>query len=1094
MEDSVAALQQAIAALEAQRALIGPATADAALRPLRERLAQLQRSGEQQLRQVSVLFVDVAGSTALARRLDPEAVHELMDGALRLYTRCVQDHGGRVLQYAGDSLLAVFGAPVAREDDAERAVHAGLAVLAQADAQAAAVRERLPDAEGFAVRAGIATGAVLLGGGIEGDASIRGAVVNLAARMEQSAPTGRLRICPDTRRLVRGRFELEAQPPLLVKGYLEPIATWLVQRALAAPAQQATRGVGGVHTPLVGRGGELAALQAAYHARRQKQDGAPAVVVVLGDAGLGKTRLAAEFRAWTREQPEGAYWLEAQASERGAGEPYGLLRQLLTRHLGLLESDSKADAHANWLRAAAPLLANEGDAAVLGHLLGLDFGAHDEVRPLLAVAEGRQLRDRAFFHAVQVLARIAQGAGPLALFLDDLQWADPGTLDFVEFAQRESADLLMLLCSSRPVLDEQRPGWSAKPGRRRIELAPLEATDAATLAAALLARLPDAPEALRRRLIEGAEGNPFYMEELVNMLIDRGVIVADDDGWRLGERPLAETAMPSTLAGVLQARLDELEPAQLQAAQLAAVVGPVFWAEALQALGLVDTAALQPLVQRQFVVPRPASTLAGCHEYAFRHHLLQQVCYERVLRRVKVPAHARVAGWLAAQPGERPLDLIAEHHERGGQAQQAADAWQKAAEAARARYANEQAVAHAERALRLLPPDDLERRFDLVFLRVDTLSARADDALLDQELATLEALAERMDDDGHRARAALRRAVQMERRGHIETSLRLAEGAWHRVAAGWPKVAAYAGRGIAAALTRLGRTAEARPWAEAALALARQIGDVAVEGALLNELASQASQDGDPDQAFALYEQALACHRAVGHRMHEAGVLSNLGYVDLRIGNYAQAAARFAEARTLASGVGQRGLEGIILINIALATCHDGWPDKALADAEAARALLKAAGNRWAEAAALRVMGQCELASGRAARAGEWLADAHARFRTLELAAMAAEAAALLAEARLAEGRHAEALALVDEVYAALDGGVSIEGCEEPMRVHLSCWRVLRALDDPRAEQRLAAARAQLLDRASRVKDPIQRERFLQRVDDHRALLHAGTG
>ncbi len=1091
MEDGVSALQQAIAALEAQRPAIDAATLDAALRPLRERLAQLQHQGGQQLRQVSVLFVDVAGSTALARQLAPEDVHEVMDGALRRFTACVQGHGGRVLQYAGDSLLAAFGTPVAREDDAERAVQAALAVLAEAATQAVAVRERLPGAgDGFAVRAGIATGPVLLGGGVEGEASIRGAVVNLAARMEQSAPPGGLRICADTRRLVRGLFELDAQPPLPVKGYAEPVATWLVRHALAAPSAQATRGVGGVHAPLVGRADELLALQQAFNGRRRPAGDAPAVVLLLGEAGLGKTRLAAEFRSWTRQQPGGVVWLEAHASERGAGEPYGLLRQLLMQHLGVRASDSPTAARATWLRAAEPLLAQPGHAAVLGHLLGLDFAAHDEVRPLLA--EGRQLRDRGFFHAAQMLSRIAAGSGPLALFLDDLQWADPGTLEFIDYAEREVAGLLMLLCSARPQLDEQRPGWSKRPGRRRVELAPLSGSDADALAGALLARLQgDDAEALRLRVIEGAEGNPFYMEELVNMLIDRGAIVEHDGGWRVGEAARAAAAIPTTLAGVLQARLDELPATQARAAQLAAVVGPVFWADALRALGLADEEALPALVQRQFIVPRQPPSLAGQQEFAFRHHLLHQVCYERVLRRVKVPAHAQVAQWLAEQPGERPLDLIAEHHERGGQRELAADAWQRAAEAASARYANEQALAHAQRALQLMPADALERRYALVFLRVDAMGVRADDARLEAELSALEALAEQLD-DGRQARVALRRAVHLERRGHIEESLRLAESVWHRVATGWPQVAAHAGRGIAAALTRLGRTAEARPWAQAALGLAREVGDTAVEGALLNELAGLSSQDGDPDQAVALYEQALACHRAVGHRVHEAGVLSNLGYVDLRLGSYAQAAARFAEARTLAGGVGQRGLEGMILINLALATCHDGRPAEALAHAEAARALLQAAGNRWAEAAALRVMGQCELAQGRPAPAAAWLADAQARFQALKLGALAIEAAALLAEARLAEGRREDAAALADAVLAALDGGLSIEGCEEPMRVHLSCWRVLRALGDTRAEARLKAAQAQLLDRASRVRDPAQRERFLRRVPDHRALLQAG--
>ena len=522
MTDTADILTKVIAALEAQRGELGDATVDAVQKPLRDRLAGLQPAAKQHLRQVSVLFVDIVGSTSMSRDLEPEDIHEIMDGALQRFAHEVQVHGGRVLKYAGDSVLAVFGAPTAHEDDAVRAVRAGLAVLAAARAHAATL-STMRSANDFAVRAGIATGPVLLGGGVDGAASIRGAVVNLAARMEQTAPPGALRICTDTGRLVRGLFDLVAQPPLRVKGYDASIATWLVQGQKPGALPRATRGVGGVSTPLVGRSNELATLQTVFNARCAHVPDAPAVVVVVGDAGLGKSRLAAEFRAWTRTQAEGAYWLEAHADENSTGQPYGLLRQLFARHLGLLDSDSAADTRAAWLRAMGALLPDAADAAVLGHLLGFDFTDHPEVHPLLA--EGRQLRDRGFFHATQALQRIAEGVGRIALFLDDLQWADPGTLDFVEHVQREGFDPLLLLCSSRPALDEQRPAWATKAGRSRIDLAPLAAADASTLADALLARLPHAPAALRQRLIDGADGNPFYMEELVNMLIDRGFIV-----------------------------------------------------------------------------------------------------------------------------------------------------------------------------------------------------------------------------------------------------------------------------------------------------------------------------------------------------------------------------------------------------------------------------------------------------------------------------------------------------------------------------------------------------------------------------------------
>jgi predicted ATPase/class 3 adenylate cyclase len=1095
VSDPAEPLLQAIAALQAQRALLGDAVVDTALGPLQAQLAALDPAeGGQRLRQVSVLFVDVAGSTAIGLALDPETVHELIDGQLQRYTAHVRAQGGAVLQYAGDSLLAAFGTQQAREDDAERAVRAALAVLAEARQQAGA----MPSGAGpYAVRAGIATGPVLLGGGVDGQRSIRGNTVNLAARMEQTAPPDGLRICADTRRLVRGLFALREEAPLAVKGYADPVRTWLVEGAAAADTPQATRGVGGVHTPLVGRQAELLALQQAWQARVGGDAQASAIVIVLGEAGLGKSRLATEFRTWTRVQTPGVRWLEAHASERAKGQPYGLLRQLFARHLGLLDSDTAVELRRTWLQAMGALLHRAGDAAVLGHLLGLDFAAHDEVQPLLGPGhlEGRQLRDRGFFHAAQALQAIAAGSPALAVFIDDLQWADAGSLDFIEHLQHaRSAAPTLLLCSARPALELHHPGWPAQPGRKRVDLPPLDGPAAGALADALLSRLAQAPAALREHLVASAEGNPYFMEELVNMLIDRGVIVAGDGSWQLGARPLQDAGLPRTLAGVLQARLDELDAAPARALQLAAVVGHVFWADALPALGLdadETHAALAALMQRQLVVPRGSSTLAGQDEYSFRHHLLHQVCYERVLRKVRVPAHARVAGWLARQPGERPLDLIADHHERGNQPAQALDAWQHAAEQARARYANEQALAHANRALALAPAQDLSRHYALRLLRAEVLALVSASAPLVRELDALEALAERLGDDARRAEAACRRAIFLCDRGDAARSAELAAQALRWAGEGLPRLAATAGRALSEALTRLGRSAEARAHAQAALTRSRQAGDAGLEGALLNEIAALADAEGDIAQARHCYAQALALHRANGNRSHEAGTLSNLGYVDLSLGDYPAARERFSAAREAFARIGQRSREGIVLINLALASLNGGQPQRALTEAEAAAALLDAAGSHWAAAAAGRVAGLAALDLGDTEGAARRLASARRQFSELGLVPLALETEAGLAQVALAQGDRAQALAHAEAVLSGLADGHSLDGAEEPLRVYLACWQALHAVGDARAGPLLTQAHELLQQRAARVEDPAARHGSLQDVPHHRALVEA---
>ncbi|MBL8306735.1 MAG: AAA family ATPase [Rubrivivax sp.] len=1052
MAEPLEALMQAIDSLQARRGLIGDAAVDAALQPLQQRLAELQGS-EQQLRQVSVLFIEGDGGRARAA-----------PAVLRL--------GGRLLQSSGGIQVCAFGTPKAREDDAERAVLAALEALAAG-----------------AARAGIATGPVLLGGGVDGAGSIRGATVNLAARMQQTAPAAGLRLCPDTLRAVRGLFDIEEAAPLAVKGFDGAMTTGLVRGRAREARAQPHRGVRGVAPPLIGRATELQALQAAWQARREGAAGATAAWVVMGEAGVGKSRLCTELRAWTQAEG-GARWLQAHASEREMGRPYGLLRQLFMRHLALPDGDSASEARARWLGAVAPLLPEAADAAVLGHLLGLDFGDHPEVRPLLT--DGRQLRDRGFFHATQALTALARGGGPMALFVDDLQWADGGTLDFAEQLLRDGrAGLVMLLATARPTLDERLPGWAARPGRRMLVLSPLASGDAGSLADALLARLPEAPAALHRRLVEGAEGNPFFMEELLNMLIDRGVIAVGEDGWRLGQQALDARAMPRTLAGVLQARLDALDAEAAHAARMAAVVGPVFWAEALAALGIDGSEALARLAQREFVVVRHAAAATGRTEFAFRHHLLHQVCYERVLKRDRVPAHARIAQWLAQQPGEPALELIAEHHERGAQPAQALDAWQQAAEVARVRYANAQALAHAERALALVPEEDLARCFALRMQRVLVLSIIGNAPAIHAELQALEQLAETLDDNGRRAEAACRRAAFLNETGEPAEAVRVARQALAWAGDSRPDLAAQAGLALSAALGRLGRSDEARAQAEAALVQARRTGGGPMEGPILNELGSLADEAGEFEAARGFYRQALQVHRQRGVRSNEAGTLSNLGYVDLNVGRYAAAREVFLEARDLFARIGQRTREGVVLINLALASLHGGEPVRARSEAAEATRRLQAAGVRWAEAAARRVQGQAALALGDTAAAAAELQAAAQAFGALGLAHLRHEAQASLAQVALAEGRVADALALAGEVQEALQGGMSLNGTEEPMRVLLACWQALSAAGDPRAAGWLADAADQLQTRAGRLLTPESRQAFLHGVPHHRALWQA---
>jgi len=682
-------LEATIAALEGQRAVLGAVVVDTALSPLRRELAALRAAESpaagQQLKQVSVLFVDVVGSTAIGQQLGPEEIHAVMDSALERFTAVVQAHHGRVLQYTGDGMLAAFGSEQASEDDAEEAIRAGLGIINAARAHAPQVQREygVPD---FNVRIGIHTGRVLLGGGVDAEGSIRGATVNVAARMEQSAPAGGLRISHDTWQHVRGLFDVVEQAPISVKGVTQPLTSYLVERARPRALRAPTRGIDGLATPMVGRAAELEALFSALDSVRAAR--AVRAVTVVGEAGLGKSRLLAEFLHGLEPPPGAAVSLDAvsdlpaggrdrscwlllcRAHPRSALHPFGQLRDLLAGQLQIAEDDDALVARYKLEQGLAPFFVDEGLAPVhaLGHLIGLDFSDSALVQDL--VNDGPALRERAFAAAALVLHRMAASRDcPVVLVVDDLHWADAGSVDFVRYLLQQHQDLPLLgVFLTRPNLFERLPDWgSGVPGHQRLRLGPLAPADSQHLAELLLQRIEQVPEALRLLLTGRAEGNPFYMEELVRMLHDGGVIVAEGEAWRVLTDKLRATEVPATLAGVLQARLDGLPAAERLALQQAAVVGHVFWDRALAAIDERAVQQLPTLLRRQLVLRRdPAGdggSLDGAADaapgadterrdrgiYIFQHQLLQQVAYDSVLKEPLRQCHQRVGGFWTAR-------------------------------------------------------------------------------------------------------------------------------------------------------------------------------------------------------------------------------------------------------------------------------------------------------------------------------------------------------------------------------------------------------------------------------------------------------------
>ena len=539
MQDrDIESIQAAIAALEEQRATLGDAVLELAVAPLRARLAALERPAGLQRRQVSVLFADVVGSTAMAQRLDAEDTLDVLSGALRRMAAIVEAHRGRVLRFTGDGVKAAFGMDEAREDDAERAVRAGLAML-EAGREQAQGALRLHGITDFAVRVGVHSGDVALGAGVEADNTAMGAAVNIAARMEQSAPPGALRISHDTWSLVRGLFDVDVQPPLSVKGVDAPMQTYLVRAARDRSVASVERGLQGVVTPLVGRGPELQRLRDTVERAREIRQ--LQALTLLGEAGLGKSRLLRELTAGLTD----CRVLALRSQPDGALRPWGLLRSLLATQCGVADTDSADVARRKVQSGLAPWFDAQGpqQAQLIGQLAGLDFGDSPHVRGL----DPRGLRDQAFNALRAYLRALATQGGTLpVLLVEDMHWADDSSLDLLQHLQSHAAELpLALLMTGRPALLARRADWGSADGL--VTLDPLAEAQGGELAQALLQRIDPLPSELTALVVDRAEGNPYFMEELVRRLVDDGVIETNGPRWTVQPGQLDTLRLPGTL-------------------------------------------------------------------------------------------------------------------------------------------------------------------------------------------------------------------------------------------------------------------------------------------------------------------------------------------------------------------------------------------------------------------------------------------------------------------------------------------------------------------------------------------------------------------
>jgi class 3 adenylate cyclase/tetratricopeptide (TPR) repeat protein len=624
----------------------------------------------QERKLVTVLFADVVGSTGLGEVLDPERLKEVMDAYFEAMRREIEAEGGTVEKFIGDAVVAVFGVPTAHEDDARRAVRAVLRMRAALDR----LNQDLEPAHGLllSMRIGVNTGEVVATPAPRpGEGMVAGDVVNVAARLEQSAEPGQVLVGERTARSARG-FRLQEVGSLALKGKELGVKAYeLLEQARVPTPGGRSEGARSHLAPMVGRLRELVLLQSLYE--RATAEGSPHLVTVYGEAGMGKSRLVEEFEAWATVAMDPPVLATGRCLPYGEGVTYWPLAEMLKSRAGVLDSDAPDVALARVREVAGKVLLEllgdpeEADraAAVLGASVGLRPAADgpDETR-----AEDPH-RTRSLIHEVwrswfSALAR----SGPVLAVVEDIHWADPALLDLLEDLAARVDGAVLFLCPARPELTSRRPGWGG--GRwnfSALRLDPLASTDAEELVDHLLGD-EEIPARLRARILERAGGNPFYLEEIVRHVLEERQAVALDEGWRAAAE-IEDVDIPDTVQGVLAARIDLLPPPEKRALQSAAVVGRAFWSGPVERLlrseGGGDVAALlASLETRGLVSARLVTTMEGDREYAFHHILTRDVAYESIPRRRRASAHAEVASWIEEVAGERSrefAELLAHH-------------------------------------------------------------------------------------------------------------------------------------------------------------------------------------------------------------------------------------------------------------------------------------------------------------------------------------------------------------------------------------------------------------------------------------------------
>jgi len=661
-------------------------------------------SKQAQRKHITVLFADISGFTALSETMDAEDVTSIINALWQKLDLEIITYGGHIDKHIGDAVMALWGVDQAQEDDAGRAVRAGLA-MQKAIQQFVQSNSDAP----LKLRIGIHSGpAILAHVGTTAEFTAMGDTVNTASRLENAAPVDGVLISHDTYQLIRGLFECEEQKKLSVKGKIEPLRTYRVCHARVHASGISSRGIEGVKARMIGREVEFKEAQIACNKAIYQQY--PGLISLTGDAGIGKSRLLYELEQWLEDQPLQFSFFKGRCTQEMQYHPYALLKEILMSHWHI--QDLELPNEVLWHQVSKKIKSqetnlSENQISCIGQMLGLIPTTNIDKTKGQAEAKTALL---------QYIQKISETTITTWL-VEDIHWADESTLALLANLYQTMAHCtFLLITSNRPDFWQKYSHWGSWTQQHTaIKLSKLSNEHTRQLITEMLQKVDKIPVQLEKLLIEHSHGNPLYMEELLHMLIGDGTIITSPNKWFINPTKLSEIRLPPTLTGILQARLDSLSLPQRNLLQQAAIVGRTFWPEAIIYLrkklpnhNEADEPSIQQLLQQlmqQELIQREEESVLERKSYSFTNPILREIAYESLLKSDRKAYHGHIAEWLIGDCDEQTpeyFSFVAEHLEKGQKNSEAIVYLRHAGEQAQQTYGFQESIHFFKRALALL--------------------------------------------------------------------------------------------------------------------------------------------------------------------------------------------------------------------------------------------------------------------------------------------------------------------------------------------------------------------------------------------------------